>query len=94
MREAEAQLSSQQAEIEALTSRLNALGTDLERMKPPSGAGTPAEIAAYNENVDTYNDLVRRKGLLFAAYQVDFGRYEEMLSEDKRLVAQYNGRSR
>jgi hypothetical protein len=90
MREAEAQLRSEEAEIQGLTSRINALASDLELMKPPTGAGTAAEIAAYNENVDAYNDLVRRKRLRFAAYEANYADYEAMLAQDKRLVAEYN----
>ena len=90
MKEAETQLRSDQAEIEALTARINALASDIERMKPPSGAGTPAEIGAYNENVDTYNDLVRKKSVLFEAYNIKFTEYGAMLAQDKRLVAEYN----
>ena len=90
MREAEAQLRSEEAEIQGLTSRISALASDLELMKPPTGAGTAAEIAAYNENVDAYNDLVRRKRLRFAAYEANYADYEAMLAQDKRLVAEYN----
>jgi hypothetical protein len=90
MKEAEAQLRSDQAEIEGLTSRINALASDIELTKPPSGAGTAAEIGAYNENVDTYNDLVRKKRVLLEAYDAKYADYDAKLAEDKRLVAEYN----
>jgi hypothetical protein len=89
MKEAEAQLRADQAEIEGLTARINALASDIELTKPPSGAGT-AETGAYNENVDTYNDLVRKKRVLFDAYDTKYSDYEAMLAQDKRLVAEYN----
>lgn len=90
MKEAEAQLRADQAEIEGLTARINALASDIELTKPPSGAGTAAEIGAYNQNVDTYNDLVRKKRVLFEAYDAKFSDYQAMLAQDKRLVAEYN----
>ena len=90
MKEAEAQLRADQAEIEGLTSRINALASEIEITKPPSGAGTPTEIGAYNQNVDTYNDLVRKKRVLFEAYDAKFSDYQAMLAQDKRLVAEYN----
>ena len=90
MKVAEAQLSSDKAEIEALNSRITAFGADIELTKPPSYGGTPADIRNYNDNVDTYNDLVRRKRALFTAYDAEYSDYETMLAQDKRLVAQYN----
>jgi hypothetical protein len=90
MRDLEARLTSDGAEIESLTARLSALGSELEILKERNDAGTATDISEYNSQVDTYNDLLRRKRLLVDTYNANVNEYQDLGSRDKRLVAQYN----
>jgi hypothetical protein len=90
LKDLDAALTSEGAEIEELNRRLSSLKLELEVLKDQIDAGVSLED--YNIKVDEYNSLVRRQRLLIDAYNANVNDYRDLQNRDKRLVAQYNSR--
>jgi hypothetical protein len=90
----EAKLRSKSDTMKAMDLRLDSLETDLEFMKRRLDAGIATGADQYKSTIDTYNDLVDRRHLLYLAYNADFDRYNEIWGRQNALIAQYNARSR
>lgn len=90
--ELETQLNSERADLEAITARINALDSELQLTKAQTDLYSENAVEDYNVKVRRYNTLLGTRRVLFAAFKAKSERYEETVTQNNRLVDQYNSR--
>jgi septal ring factor EnvC (AmiA/AmiB activator) len=86
----ETKLKPLNEQLAKLDARIQSLNTELSSLRAQHSAGVEIDIDAYNRQVDTYNRLILKRRALISSSESTFKTYDQLLEENKSLVARYN----